>query len=191
MSQGGITSGRTAITLGFERRSNNKLTQFFVGQCRNPSSRSRAESLVVVTAEVRGGPRASSITAASVWRSGSHGVLFCRLRGLRRPWARNANVGRNSRSICSERRPVRFRSPDGAAPTRPPRHPRAHLVRLISAECDVTEGPGALLPRDRFPRRVTGNRNKRRSSRGGAVADGVLRPLAFFWSDSVSHPTPP
>lgn len=59
VSQDGITSGRTVITVGFECRSNNKLSrfeQFFVGQSQNPSSRSRAKSLVVVTAEVRGAP---------------------------------------------------------------------------------------------------------------------------------------
>lgn len=51
--------GGAAVTLGFECRSNNTLTrfkEFFVGQCQNPSSRSRAKSLVVVTAEVRGAP---------------------------------------------------------------------------------------------------------------------------------------
>lgn len=59
VSQDGTTSGRTAVAAGFQRRSNNKPTRFkgfFVGQCQNPSSRSRAKSLVVVTAEVRGGP---------------------------------------------------------------------------------------------------------------------------------------
>lgn len=56
----GITSDRTVITMQFEYRSNNKLTRseyiyIFLGRCQKPSSTSRAESLVLVTAEVWGG----------------------------------------------------------------------------------------------------------------------------------------
>lgn len=70
----GITSDRTVITTLFEYRSNNKLTLskhfFFLGQCQNPSSRFRAKS-GCGHCWGPGGPRASFITAASVWSSGS------------------------------------------------------------------------------------------------------------------------